>query len=917
MNQSVRFWSLFALSLAACSSAPGNDAGSAPDTGSSLRQSDDVNPRSDTPSPPGDAVSSDGDTLADAVAFDAPLDDHGSAMSPDVPSSDVPSREGVDVVEQRPDLAPAIDVVDAGLVLCRSDLECVARGAVCDRLRGFCVACRADRDCPSGQTCLGDRCARSRACTTHRDCPGQLCDAARGLCVDCASTVDCLSGGTCVNGGCVEAPSTCRSTRECTARGQVCDSARGVCVECVVDSDCGGELLCGSDRLCAGRVCVPGSRACVGATRVRVCDVHGTSQTETDCASGEGCVNGTCRLRVCVPRAMTCDDATTRSTCSDDGFTRTTQRCAAGERCEGGVCVSQSCVPLSVTCASSTARRVCDSTGSSSMVITCSGAPNATGRCDADSCLLQCDPHFADCDRSSFNGCEVDLRSVVANCGACGTVCPAPIGTAASCTNGVCSTACTSGRGDCDGDRGNGCEVALGSDVAHCGACNHNCSAGQTCNNGVCATAGWSSYFVAAGGAVTSALARDPTGLTVAGGDFYTTTTLNAPITSFGYGDAWLASYDATGAYRWVKRIGSTASENVRAIVIDGSGNVYAAGGLGAEVNFEGQVYRPIDTNGDIWVGSWTRDGATRWFRHFTGSGQASVSSLHLDATGTLWLSGNFTGAMSVGGQTITSAGLHDAWVARLRTGDGVTLNARALGGSREEYPSNIAVDPLGGAVIAVHSTSTNFDLGGGPLSNPGTVMPIVRLNESLAIVSHLLITNVPAQSAALCLAPNRVLALALRVNNGAAYAGQNLRGQNEDSTILALSPTGALLWQSSLDVIDTTGQGSSYIRSLTMSPEGTVWAVGQVGSSVWTFGTFRLNAGNFIATINMDGVPQRVEMPIVDRQVVLNTYPAAVSPGDGDVIVGGSFYHNTALFGTQLRSNSMNPAGFLIRALR
>ncbi|MFO0629288.1 MAG: MXAN_6577-like cysteine-rich protein [Polyangiales bacterium] len=98
--------------------------------------------------------------------------------------------------------------------------------------------------------------------------------------------------------------------------------------------------------------------------------------------------------------------------------------------------------------------------------------PSCVGAC----ALGPCTGTFANCDGSAVNGCEVNLASTVAHCGACGSAC-AFANASASCVSGRCALgACNSGYGNCDGIAENGCETNLASTVAHCGACRNACT---------------------------------------------------------------------------------------------------------------------------------------------------------------------------------------------------------------------------------------------------------------------------------------------------------------------------------------------------------------------------------------------------------------------------------------------------------
>ena len=104
------------------------------------------------------------------------------------------------------------------------------------------------------------------------------------------------------------------------------------------------------------------------------------------------------------------------------------------------------------------------------------GTRNAVATCQAGVCRAACTEGFADCNAAASDGCEVDLRADVANCGACGSACVTANATAA-CTSSQCTVAaCQTGFANCDGRAANGCEVSLVTDLMNCGGCGATCS---------------------------------------------------------------------------------------------------------------------------------------------------------------------------------------------------------------------------------------------------------------------------------------------------------------------------------------------------------------------------------------------------------------------------------------------------------
>jgi hypothetical protein len=124
--------------------------------------------------------------------------------------------------------------------------------------------------------------------------------------------------------------------------------------------------------------------------------------------------------------------------------------------------------------------------------------PHATAKCNTGACAVdQCDPGWADCDNSPVDGCETDLNGDKNHCGNCATDCVTSKGAGWICTAGTCEVneCCPDGsascltRRDCDGNKTNGCEVDVATDVSNCKTCGNACAlqnAQSACSQEAC-----------------------------------------------------------------------------------------------------------------------------------------------------------------------------------------------------------------------------------------------------------------------------------------------------------------------------------------------------------------------------------------------------------------------------------------------
>jgi hypothetical protein len=245
-------------------------------------------------------------------------------------------------------------------------------------------------------------------------------------------------------------------------------------MRCTANSDCATDP--------GGRVCDLASGRCVECLPSadtcapdRHCDAV-MLRCVPGCRSDEGCAAPTPR---CDTAGHACVACVTDAHCPAGSL-------CVGNRCAPGCNPAQPCPSAQSCCAGSCV----DITGNTLHCGGCSMAcalPQAMASCVMGRCAVaSCADGRGDCDRDPANGCEVDTGTSLSHCGACGAACATPDGTP-SCVAGRCTVgACNAGRGDCDAMPANGCETALQTSDAHCGRCGNACAAGTFCFGGAC-----------------------------------------------------------------------------------------------------------------------------------------------------------------------------------------------------------------------------------------------------------------------------------------------------------------------------------------------------------------------------------------------------------------------------------------------
>ncbi|POY34687.1 hypothetical protein C3K47_18795 [Solitalea longa] len=115
-------------------------------------------------------------------------------------------------------------------------------------------------------------------------------------------------------------------------------------------------------------------------------------------------------------------------------------------------------------------------------------------------------------------------------------------------------------------------------------------------------------------------------------------------ITAKGDKDIFVAKYDPNGNFIWVKSFGSVNADEPRSMAIDSNDNIFIAGKIGGDVNFDPSGNAVFTSKGstDLFLASYDSDGNYRW-AYATGNGsEDAANSIAIDKNNDVYLTGTF-----------------------------------------------------------------------------------------------------------------------------------------------------------------------------------------------------------------------------------------------------------------------------------
>jgi hypothetical protein len=173
--------------------------------------------------------------------------------------------------------------------------------------------------------------------------------------------------------------------------------------------------------------------------------------------------------------------------------------------------------------------------------------------------------------------------------------------------------------------------------------------------------------------------------------------------TSTGYLDAYVAKYDASGKFIWVKTWGDPDSEDMGTNIALSGNHVLVYGFYSSTADFNPggpPDMRTVNGGLDLFLNVFDLDGNRKWTDTWGGSSDEYAGGLGVDAAGNIYMGGTFGSDCdfdpSVGQHIVSAVGWDNFILKFTSSGTFLWVKTWTMGATEDELVDNIATTPSG-----------------------------------------------------------------------------------------------------------------------------------------------------------------------------------------------------------------------------
>lgn len=209
-------------------------------------------------------------------------------------------------------------------------------------------------------------------------------------------------------------------------------------------------------------------------------------------------------------------------------------------------------------------------------------------------------------------------------------------------------------------------------------------------------------------------------------------------LTSAGSNDIFIAKYNSSSTFQWVKQIGAASSDKGMALDLDASNNIYVTGNFQGTCDFDpsGSTANLTASSVDGFIASYTSTGVYNWAFSLSGTSSEDVLGVTVDATSSnIYVCGTFqktvdfdpSGSTNSLSSNVPTSGIDiDGFVAKYTCATGAYVWAKKIGGSTATVTSteqvvSICLDPSDNVYITGQMVTAAVDVNGVTLTKIGS----------------------------------------------------------------------------------------------------------------------------------------------------------------------------------------------------
>ncbi|TKD13271.1 MopE-related protein [Polyangium fumosum] len=233
----------------------------------------------------------------------------------------------------------------------------------------------------------------------------------------------------------------------------------------------------------------------------------------------------------------------------------------------------------------------------------------------------------------------------------------------------------------------------------------------------------WAKKYGDAAGQDVTSVAIDSAGDVLITGEFLGSIDFGdgALTSNMGSRDIFVAKLAAaTGNQVWSQAIANAYTQEEPSVAVDAADNVYVSGTFSANLTIGAHVISPSAGGGlELFVTKMDKNGTALWAKAYTGPGTQYIYDLAVSPAGDIALAGAFQSSLDFGGgQTLTSAGGYDIFVAKLDT-MGNPLFVLGAGDAELQRANAVTIDSAGN-VLVTGEFNGSMDIGNGTVTSGG-----------------------------------------------------------------------------------------------------------------------------------------------------------------------------------------------------